>query len=230
MLTSVKHATFFCYVNFTSYGSIRLCLQDSWTKFRFQILVSECTSFLFFFFFFFFFCSPWHLKLISVFWPFFFFCSATLDIVLSWKAWGSMQYTQIVRYILKFVVAAVWVIVMHVGYSRSVQNPTGLVRFSSSWATSWQSQPFYSFAIVIYLMPNLVAALLFMVPPLRRTVERSNWHVVLLLLWWAQASISHCFFYDYSGTIGIFLIYIFVSQPKLYVGRGMHEDFFSLMK
>ncbi|XXG90536.1 hypothetical protein AAC387_Pa12g2277 [Persea americana] len=132
------------------------------------------------------------------------FLQATLDIVLSWKAWGSMQYTQIVRYILKFVVAAVWVIVMHVGYSRSVQNPTGLVRFSSSWATSWQSQPFYSFAIVIYLMPNLVAALLFMVPPLRRTVERSNWHVVLLLLWWAQ--------------------------PKLYVGRGMHEDFFSLMK
>ncbi|XXG90537.1 hypothetical protein AAC387_Pa12g2278 [Persea americana] len=132
------------------------------------------------------------------------FLQATLDIVLSWKAWGSMRYTQIVRYILKFVVAAVWVIVMPIGYSSSVQNPTGLIRFFSSWASNWQSQPFYSFAIVIYMIPNLVSALLFMVPPLRRTMERSNWRIVVLLLWWAQ--------------------------PKLYVGRGMHESVFSLLK
>lgn len=108
-----------------------------------------------------------------------------------------MQYTQIARYILKFVVAAVWVIVMPIGYSSSVQNPTGLIRFFSSWASNWQSQPFYSFAIVIYMIPNLLAALLFMVPPLRRTMERSNWRIVVVLLWWAQASISFTvFLYD----------------------------------
>lgn len=132
------------------------------------------------------------------------FVQATLDIILSWKAWGSMRYTQIVRYILKFVVAAVWVVVMPIGYSSSVQNPTGLVRFFSDWTSNWQNQPFYVFAIVIYMIPNLLAALVFMVPPMRRTMERSNFRIIILLLWWAQ--------------------------PKLYVGRGMHESCFSLIK
>ncbi|ONK69903.1 uncharacterized protein A4U43_C05F28050 [Asparagus officinalis] len=62
----------------------------------------------------------------------------------------------------------------------------------------------FNFAIAIYIIPNILAALLFMVPPLRRTLERSNNRLITLLMWW--------------------------SQPKLYVGRGMHEDMFSLLK
>ncbi|XP_058101234.1 callose synthase 7 [Magnolia sinica] len=132
------------------------------------------------------------------------FLQATLDIILSWKAWGSMKYTQIIRYLLKFAVAAVWVIVLPIGYSSSVQNPTGLVKFFSNWARNWQNQSLYSYAVVIYMIPNVLAALLFMLPPLRRSMERSNWRIVILLMWWAQ--------------------------PKLYVGRGMHEGLFSLLK
>ncbi|KAK4487157.1 hypothetical protein RD792_006474 [Penstemon davidsonii] len=37
-----------------------------------------------------------------------------------------------------------------------------------------------------------------------RSMERSNWRIVTILMWWAQ--------------------------PHLYVGRGMHEDMFSLLK
>ncbi|KAG0490997.1 hypothetical protein HPP92_007860 [Vanilla planifolia] len=132
------------------------------------------------------------------------FIQASLDIVLSWKAWGSMEYTQIVRYLLKFVVATAWVIIFPISYSRSVQNPTGLIKFFSNWASNWQGQPIFNFAVVIYMIPNIVAALLFMVPPLRRVMERSNWRVIILLMWWAQ--------------------------PKLYIGRGMHEDLFTLLK
>ncbi|KAJ4980938.1 hypothetical protein NE237_031775 [Protea cynaroides] len=132
------------------------------------------------------------------------FLQALLDIILSCRAWGSLKYTQIARYLLKFAVAAVWVVVLPIGYSSSVQNPTGLVRFFSGWINNWRSQSFFDFAIVIFMMPNVLAAIIFILPPLRRSMERSNFRIIVLIMWWAQ--------------------------PKLYVGRGLHEDLFSLLK
>ncbi|XP_050383737.1 callose synthase 7 [Argentina anserina] len=129
---------------------------------------------------------------------------ATLDIVLSLNAWKSLKFTQILRYLLKFAVAVVWAVVLPIGYSSSTQNPTGLLKFFSSWTRDWRSQSFYSYAVAIYMVPNILAVMLFFLPPLRRHIERSNWRIVTLLMWWAQ--------------------------PKLYVGRGMHEDVFSLLK
>ncbi|XP_065002966.1 callose synthase 7 isoform X3 [Musa acuminata AAA Group] len=132
------------------------------------------------------------------------FFQAALDIILSWKSWGSMQCSQIFRYLLKFAVATAWIIILPLSYSSSAQNPTGLTKFFSNWAGDWRSQYLYSYAIVIYMLPNILAAMLFMLPPLRRAIERSNRVVIIFLIWWAQ--------------------------PRLYVGRGMHEGMFSLLK
>ncbi|CAK9176439.1 unnamed protein product [Ilex paraguariensis] len=132
------------------------------------------------------------------------FLQATLDIVLSCGAWRSLKCTQILRYLLKFAVATLWVVILPIGYSRSVQNPTGLVKFFSTLGGNWRYQPFYNYCVAVYLIPNILAALLFLLPPLRKRMERSNWRIISLLMWWAQ--------------------------PKLYVGRGMHEDMFSLLK
>ncbi|XP_062105737.1 callose synthase 7-like [Humulus lupulus] len=132
------------------------------------------------------------------------FLQASLDIVLSFNAWRSLKITQVVRYLLKFVVAAFWVVVLPICYSGSVQSPTGLVKFFRSWAGDWSNHSLYDYAIAIYLLPNILAALLFVLPPLRRTMERSNMRITTLVMWWAQ--------------------------PKLYVGRGMHEDMLSLLK
>ncbi|KAG7012054.1 Callose synthase 7 [Cucurbita argyrosperma subsp. argyrosperma] len=132
------------------------------------------------------------------------FLRATLDIILSWIAWRSLKFTQILRYLLKFIVAAAWVVVLPIAYFNTVQNPTGLVKFFSSWAADWQNQSFYSYAVAVYLIPNILSCLLFLLPPLRKKMERSNWRIISFLMWWAQ--------------------------PKLYVGRGMHEDMFSLLK
>ncbi|GAB4850789.1 Callose synthase 7 [Ancistrocladus abbreviatus] len=129
---------------------------------------------------------------------------AALDIVLSWKAWGSLKFSQILRYLLKFAVAAMWAAALPIGYSISVQNPTGLLKFFRSWGGDWRNQSFYSYAVAIYILPNLLAAVLFFFPSLRKFVERSNWRIINLVMWW--------------------------SQPKLYVGRGMHDDTFSLLK
>ncbi|XP_021908414.1 callose synthase 3-like, partial [Carica papaya] len=50
----------------------------------------------------------------------------------------------------------------------------------------------------------MLAAVLFLFPFIRRFLERSNNKLVMLVMWW--------------------------SQPRLYVGRGMHESTFSLFK
>ncbi|KAL5791708.1 hypothetical protein ACOSP7_000302 [Xanthoceras sorbifolium] len=132
------------------------------------------------------------------------FLQAALDVILSFNAWRSLKFTQILRYLLKFAVAAAWAVVLPIGYASSVNNPTGLVKFFSSWGGNWQNQSFYNYAVAIYMLPHILAALLFILPSLRRTMERSNWHIITLFMWWAQ--------------------------PKLYIGRGLHEDMFSLLK
>ncbi|PIN25627.1 1,3-beta-glucan synthase/callose synthase catalytic subunit [Handroanthus impetiginosus] len=132
------------------------------------------------------------------------FLRAVLDIVLSFNAWRTLKYTQILRYLLKLIVAAFWLVAMPVTYSRSYQNPTGILRFFNSLGADWQTQSLYNYCVAIYLIPNILAAILFLFPFLRRTMERSNWRIIIILMWWAQ--------------------------PKLYVGRGMHEDMFSLLK
>ncbi|KAK3032507.1 hypothetical protein RJ639_036174 [Escallonia herrerae] len=116
------------------------------------------------------------------------FLQATLDIILSWHAWRSLKFSQIIRYLLKFAVAAFWVIILPIGYSRSVLNPTGLVRYFSTLGGTWRNQSSYNYFVAIYLIPNILAALLFLLPPLRRTMERSNWRIITFLMWWAQAS------------------------------------------
>ncbi|XP_027339849.1 callose synthase 7 [Abrus precatorius] len=132
------------------------------------------------------------------------FLQVTLDIILTWNALRTMKFTQLLRYFLKFVVAAVWVVVLPVCYSSSLQNPTGLIKFVTSWAGDWGNQSLYTYVVVLYMLPNILAAILFFLPPMRRTMERSNMRIITLLMWWAQ--------------------------PKLYVGRGMHESMFSLLK
>ncbi|KAL3754841.1 hypothetical protein ACJRO7_002007 [Eucalyptus globulus] len=132
------------------------------------------------------------------------FLRASLDIILSLNAWKSMRYTQILRYILKFVMAAVWAIVLPISYFSLMQYPTQVLKFLSSQGRDWRNQSFFNYAIAIYMIPNVLGAILFFVPHLRRTMDRSTMFPITVLMWWAQ--------------------------PKLYVGRDMQEDIFSLLK
>uniref|UniRef100_A0A453DH27 Callose synthase 7 n=1 Tax=Aegilops tauschii subsp. strangulata TaxID=200361 RepID=A0A453DH27_AEGTS len=132
------------------------------------------------------------------------FLQATLEIVLNWKAWRSLVCSQMIRHVLKFVVAIGWLIILPVTYTSSIQNPTGLIKFFSNWIGNFQSQSIYNVAVALYMLPNIFSALFFIFLPIRRKLERSNAHIVRFLLWW--------------------------TQPKLYVARGMYEDTCSLLK
>lgn len=114
---------------------------------------------------------------------------AILDIVLSFNAWRTLKYTQTFRYLLKLAFAAFWLVVMPIAYSRSVQNPRGIIRFFNTLGGNWQTQSLYYYCVAIYLVPNILSAILFLLPCLRRSMERSNWRIISILMWWSQASL-----------------------------------------
>ncbi|XP_047308713.1 callose synthase 7-like isoform X2 [Impatiens glandulifera] len=132
------------------------------------------------------------------------FLQASMDIILSLQAWRSLRFTQILRYLLKLVAAVFWAIVLTVTYCKSWSNPTGVVRIFSHWAGDQHFETLFGYCVAIYLIPNVLAVVLFLLPSIRKSMERSNSRIVVIIMWWAQ--------------------------PKLYVGRGMHEDVFSLLK
>ncbi|KAJ0019964.1 hypothetical protein Pint_31297 [Pistacia integerrima] len=128
---------------------------------------------------------------------------AVLDVVLSWKAQRSMSFHVKLRYILKLLSAAAWVIVLPVTYAYTWENPPGSAQTIKSWfGNSANSPSLFVLAVVIYLSPNMLAAVLFLFPFIRRFLERSNSRIIMLMMWW--------------------------SQPQLYVGRGMHESTLSV--
>ncbi|XP_078161046.1 callose synthase 3-like [Carex rostrata] len=130
---------------------------------------------------------------------------AMLDIVLSWKARKSMSLAVKLRYVLKLISAAAWVVVLPVTYAYSWENPSGLSRMIKGWLGNGQSQQsLYILAVVVYLSPNILASVLFLFPCIRRFLERSENNLITFMMWWAQ--------------------------PRLFVGRGMHEGAYSLFK
>ena len=91
------------------------------------------------------------------------------------------------RYVLKVISAAAWVVILPVTYAYTSENPTGLARTIKSWIGNGQNQPsLYIMAVVIYLSPNMLAAILFLFPFLRRFLERSNNKIIMLIMWWSQ--------------------------------------------
>lgn len=130
---------------------------------------------------------------------------AVLDIIMSWKSRHSMSFHVKLRYLFKAVAAAAWVVVLPVTYAYSWKNPPEFAQTIKNWFGNGSSSPsLFIIAVLFYLSPNMLSALLFVFPFIRRYLERSDYKIVSLVMWW--------------------------SQPRLYVGRGMHEDTFSLFK
>lgn len=118
---------------------------------------------------------------------FLFHFAAVLDLILSWKARRSMSAFVMLRYVLKAVSAAAWVIVLPVTYAYSWKNPSGFAQTIRSWfGNGPSSSSLFILAIVIYLSPNMLSALLFMFPFIRRHLERSNYKIMMLMMWWSQ--------------------------------------------
>ncbi|KAF7835954.1 callose synthase 1-like [Senna tora] len=112
---------------------------------------------------------------------------AILDIILIWKARKCMSSHVKLRYIFKVLSAAAWVIILPITYAYSWKNPSGFAQTIKSWFGNGASSPsMFILAILIYLSPNMLSALLFLFPFIRRFLERSNNGIVKLMMWWSQ--------------------------------------------
>lgn len=98
-----------------------------------------------------------------------------------------MSFAVKLRYVLKLISAAAWVVILPVTYAYTWANPTGLARIIKSWLGDGQNQPsLYILAVVVYLAPDILAAMLFLFPFLRRFLESSNVKVITFMMWWSQ--------------------------------------------
>ncbi|XP_059662797.1 putative callose synthase 8 [Cornus florida] len=128
---------------------------------------------------------------------------ALLDIAFTWKARFTTDFSQILKHVLKVVVAIIWTIVLPVCYASSRRKYTCYSTQYGSWLGEWCYSS-YMVAVAFYLMTNAINMVLFFVPVVGRYIETSNCHICTILSWW--------------------------TQPRLFVGRGMQESQASLLK
>lgn len=130
--------------------------------------------------------------------------AAILDVILSWKARRSMSFHVKLRYILKAVCAAAWVVILPVTYAYR-EDPPGFAQTIRRWfGNTSSSSSLYILAVVIYMSPNMLAILLFLFPSIRRFLESSNYKIVMLMMWWSQVRKGFCV------QLFSFLIYSFI--------------------
>ncbi|CAN0877401.1 Putative callose synthase 6 [Linum grandiflorum] len=139
-----------------------------------------------------------------------------LDLVLNFPGYHRWKFTDVLRNILKIIVSFAWAVILPLCYTGSFKQVVGFTNGMTFLRTVKSIPPIYLFAVVIYMTPNILAAALFIFPMLRRWIENSDWLIVRLLLWWSQSAADDDYF--------------ICPQPRIYVGRGMHESQFSLIK
>ena len=99
-----------------------------------------------------------------------------------------------VRMTLKFVVALTWMVVFGVFYGRIWSQESSDGRWS---AEANRRIVVFLEAVLVFLLPELLALALFIVPWIRNVLEELDWPVIYLLTWWFHT--------------------------RLFVGRGLRE-------
>ncbi|KAI3844011.1 hypothetical protein MKW92_016962 [Papaver armeniacum] len=133
------------------------------------------------------------------------FLQSVLDFVLNFPGYHRWKLADVLRNLLKIVVSLGWAGILPIFYVQSFSVAPEKIKDMLTWFPQVKGIPaLYIMAVAAYLLPNILAAALFIFPMLRRWIESSDSLIIRLLLWW--------------------------SQQRVYVGRGMHESQFQLIK
>lgn len=129
-----------------------------------------------------------------------------LEVILNFPGYIRWKFTAIMRSLLKIIVSCAWAVILLSCYLlQSKSFSFTKIKDGFSFLDDVKGiPPLYIAAVALYLLPNLLTAVIFVFPMLRRFIENSDWHIIRIFMWW--------------------------SQPRIYVGRGMHESQFSLIK
>lgn len=106
---------------------------------------------------------------------------------------AGMQYSLVtretlwlgVRMVLKSVVAAIWILIFGVFYGRIIKEKNKYGKWEKHEVNN-QVVTFLEIALV-YVIPELLALALFIVPWIRNFIENRNWRIFYVLSWWFQS-------------------------------------------
>ncbi|XP_060191459.1 callose synthase 11-like [Lycium barbarum] len=106
-----------------------------------------------------------------------------------------------VRMVLKSIVAVTWAVVFGVFYARIWRQRNSDRRWSYE-----ANQRIFTFleAALVFVAPELLALVLFILPWLRNVIEKTNWPIFYLLTWWFHT--------------------------RIFVGRGLREGLINNIK
>ncbi|KAJ0051838.1 hypothetical protein Pint_02247 [Pistacia integerrima] len=129
------------------------------------------------------------------------FLQSLLDIGTQYRLVSRETMGLGVRMLLKSVFAAVWILVFGVFYAR--------IWVQKNRDNNWSAQAdrrIVNFlqAAFVFILPELLAVALFILPWVRNFLERTNWKIFYLLTWWFQS--------------------------KSFVGRGLREGLVDNLK
>lgn len=99
------------------------------------------------------------------------------------------MFTDVLRNILKIFVSLVWAVALPLLFFQSVDTaPEQFQGWLLIVGKMKGVPPLYVVGVAVYFLPNLLAVALFPFPILRSWLEKSDWLIVRLLMWWAQVS------------------------------------------
>ena len=107
----------------------------------------------------------------------------------------------VLRSVLKIVTSLAWAVALLLFYVHSFDVVPQQVRDAISYLGQLRGIPnLYLLAVALYMLPNLLAAALFLFPMLRRFFENSDWLIIRFFMWWSQvSSISHIYRVTYCS-------------------------------
>ncbi|KAF6176469.1 hypothetical protein GIB67_033947 [Kingdonia uniflora] len=118
------------------------------------------------------------------------FLQSILDLILNFPGYHRWKLTDVLRNLLKIVISLAWVVILPLCYIQSFVVAPEKLKDLTVWLDQVEGiPPLYIMAVVLYLLPNILAAVLFIFPMLRRWIENSDWHIIRFLLWWSQVNI-----------------------------------------
>lgn len=112
-----------------------------------------------------------------------------LDLILNFPGYHRWKFTDVLRNVLKILLSTAWAVLLPLFYVHSFVAPDKISDVMSQIHEVKGAPTLYVVVVILYLLPNLLAAVLFIFPMLRRWIENSDWHVIRLLLWWSQVCI-----------------------------------------
>lgn len=129
-----------------------------------------------------------------------FVLAAILDIAFTWKARGTMEYSQKMKHVMKIAVRVIWTLILPLCYAKARRKYTCYSTQYGSWLGEWCFSS-YMVAVAIYLMTNAVDTVLYFVPAVSKYIEVSNFRIWTVLAWWTQVSSLYSLvtFLQYSG-------------------------------